>query len=856
MSRSRSVVPAVPQFAFSLLCLALPVAAADQPAEPDPQTPEHQAIVQSANAASLKLGDVLVKGERRDYAGSRGIEREQIENLPAGNGDITSLLRTNPAVQFDNSQLNSKTPGEISPANISINGQPHWQNLFTLDGMGMNNDLDPGNTANNASELPGRSQGLAIDTDLLESIIVHDSNVPASFGGFNGGVIDAQTRDPKRELSGKLSVQMSRSEWTEYHLDKNDPDLDEFEAGFGTGNQPEFDKIITRATLEGYLTDSFGLLGSFSRKQSTIPTRIFGLSHDTPYANQQQDRELQIDNYFLKGVWDINPALRLSGSVTHAPEEDRGFGSNALNSYRVTRAGGEAVQLNLDWKSPVGLISQKLGWSDQETYRDSDADYMRIWRRSESQNWSSLPSASEGGFGDIEQTQKNINYQGDIHWNILHTGPVSHRLQTGIALERNTVHFKRLSSYYSNGLRDTAATDWCAPGDPWCAVGETVNGWPGQYMTGYSMLEAGTVEFTTNSWALYLQDDMQYQRLSLRPGVRIDSDDYMDQTTISPRFAAELDVLGNGGTLITAGANRYYGRNLYTYRLRESLEQMEVSYSREDQNAPWLIGERAPAGSKFNQLDIPYNDELSLALSHIRWGTRFTLKYVERKARDQVSRAWGSQIGQPTDDPDQLKSNYYTYYNGGQSDSEIWSLTISPMIPYQLGNSWSTAELAIDWSDINSSGLNDYTSSIGMLWVDDPLIMYDGSVMRYSDRPADNYNRPWTLRLITTTVIPDWNLTWSNFFRHRSGYRRVAQTGKFVEYQGDMLREWAEQDYGSTLTWDTRLSWEKPFTSKQAAFVNLDVTNLMNRRIASSADKDSITYEIGRQFMVEVGYRF
>ena len=334
MSRSHSAVPAVSQLAFSLLCLTLPVAAADQSVEPDAPAP---ATGQPAEAPSLKLGDVLVKGERRDYAGSRGIEREQIERLPAGNGDITSLLRTNPAVQFDNSQLNSKTPGEISPANISINGQPHWQNLFTLDGLGMNNDLDPGNTANNASELPGRSQGLAIDIDLLESIIVHDSNVPASFGGFNGGVIDAQTRDPKHELSGKLSVQMSRSEWTEYHLDKNDPDLDEFEAGFGTGNQPEFDKIITRATLEGYLIDNFGLLGSFSRKQSTIPTRTFGLTHDTPYANQQQDREVQIDNYFLKGVWDISPALRLSGSVTHAPEEDRGFGSNAMNSYRVTR---------------------------------------------------------------------------------------------------------------------------------------------------------------------------------------------------------------------------------------------------------------------------------------------------------------------------------------------------------------------------------------------------------------------------------------------------------------------------------------------------------------------------------------
>lgn len=849
MPRRHSAVSAATPLVLSF-CLTLPVNAAD------PRAPAGQPAVPTDQAASLKLGDVLVKGQRKNYEGSREVDREQIERMPAGNGDITSLLRTNPAVQFDNSQLSSKTPGEISPASISINGQPHWQNLFTLDGMGMNNDLDPGNTANNASELPGRSQGLAVDTDLLESITVHDSNVPASFGGFNGGVVDARTRDPKRELSGKLSLQMSRSQWTEYHLDENDPEPDEFEAAFGTGNQPEFDKLITRATLEGYLTDNVGLLGSFSRKQSTIPTRVFGLSHDTPEANRRQDRELQIDNYFLKAVWDINPELRVSGSLTHAPEEDRGFGSNALHSYRVTQAGGQALNLTLDWKSPVGLISQKLSWSDQHNARDSEADYMRIWRPSTSKNWSSSNVASEGGMGDIEQSQRGLAYQADIHWHPMQTGPISHRLHTGIALKHDAVGFERRAPYFSNSLASLKPTDYCAANDPWCAVGETINGWPGQYMTQYSLLEAGEVEFSTRQWALYLEDDMRYRRLSLRPGIRVDSDNYMDQTTISPRFAAELDVLGNGSTLVTAGANRYYGRNLYTYRLRESLEQMQVSYSREDQNAPWVAGERAPAGSKFSQLDIPYNDEVSLALSHIRWGTRFTLKYVERKARDQVSRAWGSQIGQPSEAPDQLKPNYYTYYNGGQSDSEIWSLTVSPMLPLHLGSSWTTFDLALDWSDINSSGLNDYTSSIGLLWVDDPLIMYDGSAMRYSERPADNYNRPWTVRLATTTVIPEWNLAWTNFFRHRSGYRRVAQTGQFVEYQGQLLREWLEQDYGSTLTWDTRISWEKPFTRKQAAFVNLDVTNLLNKRIASTADKNSTGYEVGRQFMVEVGYRF
>lgn len=78
------------------------------------------------------------------FQGEQVIDRHMIESLPSGNGDITSLLRTNPNVQFDNNQLSSKTPGEIAPADISINGARPWQNLFIVDGMSMNNDLDPG----------------------------------------------------------------------------------------------------------------------------------------------------------------------------------------------------------------------------------------------------------------------------------------------------------------------------------------------------------------------------------------------------------------------------------------------------------------------------------------------------------------------------------------------------------------------------------------------------------------------------------------------------------------------------------------------------------------------------------------
>lgn len=806
----------------------------------------------------LQLDSTRVNSQVIEPQGERTLNRRTIEALPSGNGDITSLLRTNPNVQFDDSQLNGKSPGEIAPANISINGARHWQNLFVVDGMGMNNDIDPGSTTDDYDEVSGRSQGLALDTDLLEEIKVYDSNVPVSYGGFNGGVIEATTRNPSKELHGKVSTQMTRSSWTRYHLNKDDPDLESFEAGFGTGNQPEFDKLITRATLEGYLTDNFGLLGSFSRKDSTIPTRVFAVSNQSAQANEEHEQTRRIDNYFLKSVWQINEDWGLDISVNHAPETAHTYGPNSLYSARDTTAGGDSVSARLVWNAPWARVEQNLSWSRLENSRSSESDYMVIWSKSTSKDWGSgtaLGSTSvEGGYGDIEQQQNSLGYKLKADWNSFQAFGLEHSLQSGLELASSSTFYDRSKPYTAYTTMTSTAT--CVGNDPLCSIGTTVRNWPGQYASGKTVTE-GKIEFDTRSWALFLQDEMRWGRLKVRPGVRVDSDDYMDKTTIAPRLALELDVFGDGQTRLTAGANRYYGRNLSAYRLRDGVASLQKNYKRASQTADWVYTSQVANGAKFNQLDIPYDDELTLGLSQIQWNTEFAVKYVKRKGRDQISRAWGNQIGQPSTNTQELAANYYTYYNGGKSESDTYTLTITPLRDFGLWGTRTSGQFAFDWTDVKSSGLSDYTASIGLTYVDDPLIQYQGKLMHYSDRPAENYNRPWTARLTTLTQIPMLNLNWSNFLRYRDGYRRIAVTGATVTVDSKVVRVWEETAYAGALTWDTRLGWELPTAREQAVFVNLDVSNLLDKAIVSNADAKNIaSYEVGRQFMVEVGYRF
>ncbi|WP_323165580.1 TonB-dependent receptor [Pseudomonas bubulae] len=810
-------------------------------------------ILPPAQSDVLQIKSTPITAMEPVFQGEQVIDRQMIEDLPSGNGDITSLLRTNPNVQFDNSQLSSKNPGEIAPADISINGARPWQNLFIVDGMSMNNDLDPGNSNDDFDEIPGRSQGLALDTDLLENIKVYDSNVPVEFGGFNGGVVEANTRDPRKELHGKVSVQMTRSEWTRYHLNKDDPDLENFKAGFGNNYQPDFEKVITRATLEGHLTDNFGLLGTFSRKESTMPTRLFSVANQTETAMETEEQSRRIDNYFLKATWQINEDWKLDTTLTHAPETARTYGPNSLVSGRDMDAGGDSISTRLVWNAPLARVEQNLSWSELNTSRYSDRDYMILWRTSASRDWSTSAFATEGGFGDIEETQKTLAYKLKADWNSFKWLGVDHSLQTGLELSQNSASYERGTPYSSYAV-DKATS--CTGNDPLCSMAPTINGWPGQYANKMTVTQ-GKIAFDTRSWALYLQDEMHYKRLTVRPGIRVDGDNYMNQITFAPRLATELDVFGDGKTRLTAGANRYYGRNLYAYRLRDGIASMSTEYTRKTQTSDWELSKHIANDNKFNQLKVPYDDELTLGLSHVQWNTEFAVKYVNRKGRDQISRAWGAQIGEPSEDTSTLAANYYTYYNGGKSDADIYTLSITPLQPFNLGSTRTTAQFAMDWSKINNTGLSSYSASIGAIYVEDPTIQYDGKVMKYSDMPASNYNRPWTARLTTVTEVEPLHLTWTNFLRYRDGYRRIASTNKKVEHEGSSVYVWEETPFSGALTWDTRVAWEMPTAKDQAVFVNLDVSNLLDKTIVSSTDTNGVlNYEVGRQFMLEVGYKF
>lgn len=821
------------------------------------------------DSAAVQLSNTYVEAQAPSPQGQTRITRQQISALPAGNGDITSLLKIHPNVQFDNSQQSSKSPGEISPANISINGAKHYQNAFRLDGFNINNDIDPGTrTANGvADEAPGRSQGLAIDTDLLDEILVLDSNVPAAYGGFTGGVIEATTRAPSKDLHGKFSTQWSKSKWTRYHIEEGYED--DFAYGAADDEHPEFDKIIYRGTLEGHLTENVGVLTNFSQKRAVMPTGLYSANNVSKMGFSQRDQERRIDNYFLKGVWQASDRWLIESSLTHAPEESLLWRSNMPNSAYINKQGGDQVSLRAVWEGDIAKVEQKLAWGRLEQSRDSEQDNWYTWRKSTSKPWGpTLANAAssnsiEGGNGDIELQQNTWQYSLQFDWQPIHWLGLTHNLQNGLELTHQTVSFERLTDNhtYVNPTATNTCTKTDGSIDPLCSMGTTVNGWNGQYLRTDNYWAAGSVNFNLKQWAAYLQDEVRGQHFMLRPGVRIDADDYMQQTTVAPRLALEILPWGDRSTVFTAGVNRYYGRNITSLRLEEERNLLFSVYNRTSINSPWVQSTAPSKDVKFSELNVPYDDELTFGIAQQWRDTEFALKYVQRKGRDQIVKS-SRNFGQlPAESG--FTNNYAIYTNDGESQTNTLTFTVTPLTPFDVYGTQHSGQVALDWTQSESSS-PEYSASASDNYINGNIVFYQGQFIDYRDLPSDNYYRPWTARLTTISEIPQLNLTLTNFFRYRAAYSALGQSVSAsrsgLSYNGEGVPIYDEFEYSNALTWDMRIAWEMPTAKNQAIFVNLDVTNVTDRVIAADrttvTDSGMTTYEVGRQFMVEAGYRF
>ncbi|HDL6852467.1 TPA: TonB-dependent receptor [Yersinia enterocolitica] len=815
--------------------------------------------VSGAAAGSMVLPTTSVMGE----AGGRAavdnvmsapqvVTSEEIRQRPTGNGNITELLRTNPAVQFSNSDNTSLTQGEIKPGAISIHGSSSYQNAYNLDGVSFNNDIDPASDGNGETitRIDSSDQGMYIDSRLIDSVTVFDNNIPVEFGGFTGGTLDVSSRRWRGENSAHAFYRETRSSWNKVFTD---PDM-EFDSSKNDTSrparyQPKYNKQSFGGWFEAGITDNMGIVFSASQRLSDIPTYTTGGSGLQLSPNNElevvsvtpgyRSQKRVSDNYFAKLSWDANERTSAHLSANYSAYTSTLFSSSVINSGYDNDHNGLSTTLQLEHRFDIANLDFTAGYQQLKDERTNDVkdfftleDYMTDWRNPQFYN--------NGGQGDLTTRQNSASAKGVLRFNEFNALGLQHSPNLGFELNKTTARYIRDRDYYR--YKFSAAADDIA------SLTEA------SYITRF---RAGNYEAGYTNYALFLDDSMQYSRLTVRPGVRLDRDDFVQKTNIAPRLSSSLDLFGTGNTVLIAGANRYYGRSMLTYALYEAQNAgMEHCYyfcSLDPSENDWN-GVKDFEG--IDSLKTPYNDELSFALQQQVMQSTWRLQYVHREGYDEVRSR--TKYRNPNS---ASQARIRTFDNGGRSSNDQVSLSVSNSKPWELAATTHAFTGSLTWQQSKSNTPKDqgYAFFDPNTKLDSDKVWYDGKVINAADLPSTNFNSPWRLNLELTSEWQEYSLTFYNLWQWRSSRDQAVryQNEYYTDTStGTQMLKYEKTHFASNFRWDTKVTWQPAFA--YGAGISIEVNNLLNKRNVSDTfvygDRVLHSYDPGRQFWLQVSY--
>ncbi len=397
----------------------------------------------------------------------------------------------------------------------------------------------------------------------------------------------------------------------------------------------------------------------------------------------------------------------------------------------------------------------------------------------------------------------------------------------------------------------------CVAGDIFCLEGDVVakgkENWKAQYFKTHYKYD-GKIEFDYNQASFWLEDRIKISNLTLKPGVRLDKNDYMGDLNIAPRFVANLDVFDDNKTNVFGGFNRYYGRNILAYKLREGMASLMKTYTRKDEKSQWILKNTAPSAFKFNSLNVPYDDEIGIGATQKIGNLELGAKYLRREGKDLIRASSAKKMGYNLGNNTTLKEDYSVYTNEGKSLSHIYTLslnTISDIVVAGISNAFGLSFNYID----SKRNFNTYEDVFDEYQTTATKVIFNGNLINQSELPNNTNKTPWNINANLVTKLP-YKLSLSNFLNIQGGFDGIIKDAKQT-IGGTTYSAYKSKKISPAFSWDIRLSYEKNLVKNSAFFANLDISNLLNRKNIGTIDSTGVmSYDTGRQIWLEVGYKW
>ncbi len=791
------------------------------------------------NASEVVLDKVEVSADANATKEPGKLTRADMDLITSKNHGITDLLKGNPNVAFSAKNAKSVRAGELAPQDISINGASYYQNNFTLDGASINNDLDPKkrtrNNHNNIwSDSTIGSQAMSVDTDLLGSVEVLDSAVSARYGGFQGGAVNAKTRDPRSGFHGVLSYSYTGGDWSKIYKDAS------AEQRYDDGNladMSDFKKRRYRVGAEGYLTQNFGLLLDYSRHRSVIENHYNKKQINQNLYSFPNDRQTN-DNLFVKGVWGVSDKFTLKPSFLYSRLDNYTSAKRYLDSQLTLKYGGYVAALEAQADLEGVFLEQTLSYSASQNSRDyeHDTEYY-IYKSSNVKNWSTSGSAGIGGYNDFTQKQNTLSYKFDASMKEFDAFSAVHLIKSGFELTRQIGGYEIPKTYVHNSA-PKSLTGACEPGDKTCVIDDSFasQGAVGQYLSKKIYYYAVKTKATQTNLALYLEDEMRFGAFKFRPGLRIERNGDNNDVNLAPRLLAEYEFADKN--FVGLGLNRYYGRNFFAYKMYNGIYKMNKTCTRGSYGAPYVCGDYDRDRYPIRELKTPYDDEFSAYYRGDVGNARLNLKYVRRQGRDEVAMKY---VREPLPG---YGNGYSIFTNEGQSKRDIVTLSAANIAPIEIWGVKNDFEGSLSFTK-QSRSFEDYE--------DDEMnddVSYNGKTIKKSELPVVDYHVPFTAKFRHSAKFSGFSV--SNFINYTSKTDALLggwnSTRRMYVYERQKLPSYA--------TWDMRIGYERRLAGDFRAFVNLDINNLLNKKFIASNEGNYYEYGLGRNFWLEAGMKW
>lgn len=703
------------------------------------------------------LPEVVVESEGSILTKSNRIDSNVLKQLPLSNSSINEAVKLLPQVRAANKDDSALNQGEILPDKISISGGQFYDNNFNLDGSRFESWLNPAlDTVNSITEIPGYTTTIFPGTQIIKSIEVLDSNIPAKYGGFTGGVVNSKTKDPTPQFCGSTQFMATRSEWTNFHL--KDSLKYDFQNSRSQNMQPDFEKYDSNFLLQGPITKNSGYIFSYRNLRSKIP-----LYH----LDSTKSQERNLDFFYLKLSKDHNLCNKSVMSVNYTPYKADYFMPDALNSDFSITGGGLLIGLEQN----IGLKNSEIVFNSSfissKSDKDGEKDWYK-WANTESKNWGELVfdnTSQEGGFGSISKKENRFNlttdisfYKSDIYKSL------THKPSAGIFYSFISGEESRDETTYIYSSPKTDNPFFMGDGDA-LVKGE-------QYLSKRLVYLPYKGNAALNYFGFYLEDIFYLDRLSLQTGLRLSYDDFLENINISPRLKASYNLLNNEKIVLYGGLNRYYSHGFLHQKLKEArgvtyLIERRSTYENylqpfeKDINSPNKI-------YKFSNLKTPYSDEYSLGVKASILTADIDIKYIKKYFKNQFATGKGY---------DQNGYSIYLYNNSMESEFDSINLSLKKEEKqnyYIMFNiSWQNR---IAYVESYESKADEDTLS--------QRVYYDGEVIFRDEMPAKNYNQPIKANLIFYKRLP-FKTDATSIIRYQNGYGIISNTYDDYEFIED-----------------------------------------------------------------------